>query len=79
MAHSASSVVFWPRRVLSGLIRVYQVAASPFPSPCRFTPSCSSYALEAVHRHGALRGTLLGVRRMLRCHPFGGSGYDPVP
>jgi putative membrane protein insertion efficiency factor len=79
MARSASSVVFWPRRAVSGLIRVYQVAASPFPSPCRFTPSCSSYALDAVRRHGVLRGMLLGVRRILRCHPFGGSGYDPVP
>jgi putative membrane protein insertion efficiency factor len=65
--------------VVSGAIRVYQVAVSPFPSPCRFTPSCSSYALEAVHRHGVARGLLLGARRILRCHPFGGSGYDPVP
>jgi putative membrane protein insertion efficiency factor len=61
------------------VIRIYQVAASPFPSACRFTPSCSTYALEAVRRYGAVRGGWLGLRRILRCHPFGGSGQDPVP
>jgi putative membrane protein insertion efficiency factor len=61
------------------VIRIYQVAASPFPSVCRFTPSCSTYALEAVRRYGAVRGGWLGLRRILRCHPFGGSGQDPVP
>ncbi len=79
MARLAAFVASWPRRVIAAVIRVYQVAASPFPSPCRFTPSCSSYALEAVERHGAARGLWLGARRILRCHPFGGSGYDPVP
>lgn len=79
MARLAAFVTSWPGRVVSAVIRVYQVAASPFPSPCRFTPSCSSYALEAVQRHGAARGLWLGARRVLRCHPFGGSGYDPVP
>jgi putative membrane protein insertion efficiency factor len=69
----------WPRRLAAGLIRAYQVAASPFPSPCRFTPSCSSYTLEAVRRYGVLRGGWLGVRRVARCHPFGGHGHDPVP
>jgi putative membrane protein insertion efficiency factor len=64
---------------VAALIRVYQVAASPFPSPCRFTPTCSAYALEACERYGVLRGGWLAVRRLARCHPFGGSGVDPVP
>jgi putative membrane protein insertion efficiency factor len=62
-----------------GLIRLYQVAASPFPSPCRYTPSCSTYATAAVDRHGVVHGGWLALRRIARCHPFGGSGYDPVP
>jgi hypothetical protein len=65
--------------VAAGLIRAYQLAASPFPSPCRFTPSCSAYALEAVGRYGVARGGWLAFRRILRCHPFGRSGPDPVP
>jgi putative membrane protein insertion efficiency factor len=76
---AARFVIAWPRRLVVGLIRVYQVAASPFPSPCRFSPSCSTYALEAFERHGILRGSWLAVRRLARCHPFGGSGVDPVP
>jgi putative membrane protein insertion efficiency factor len=69
----------WPRRTLAAMIRFYQLVASPFPSPCRFTPSCSTYALGALERHGALRGSWLALRRLARCHPFGSSGYDPVP
>lgn len=69
----------WPRRLLVGLIRVYQVAASPFPSPCRFAPTCSAYAIDALQRHGLWRGSWLAIRRLSRCHPFGGSGFDPVP
>jgi putative membrane protein insertion efficiency factor len=68
-----------PLLTLTGLIRLYQLAASPFPSPCRFSPSCSTYALGALDRHGVLRGGWLALRRIARCHPFGGSGYDPVP
>jgi putative membrane protein insertion efficiency factor len=66
--------------LLLGLIRFYQIAISPFsPAACRFTPSCSHYAAEAIQRHGACAGGWLAVKRLARCHPFGGSGYDPVP
>ena len=68
-----------PRVVVIELIRLYQMLASPFPSPCRHTPSCSMYAREAVERYGVFRGGWLGLRRLLRCQPFGSSGYDPVP
>lgn len=61
-------------------IRFYRVAISPYTPPsCRFTPTCSQYALEALKRHGALRGSWLTAKRICRCHPWGGSGYDPVP
>lgn len=72
-------VMAWPRRALIGVVRVYQLLASPFPSPCRFTPSCSTYAIEALDRHGLWRGGWLTLRRLARCHPFGSSGPDPVP
>jgi uncharacterized protein len=69
-----------PRHLMAGLIRGYQVIVSPLlPPSCRFTPSCSQYALEAVNRHGALRGSWLAVRRLARCHPFHPGGFDPVP
>jgi putative membrane protein insertion efficiency factor len=68
-----------PQRVVMVLIRGYQLLASPFPSPCRYYPSCSAYALEAVSRHGTLKGSWLGFRRILRCHPFKPGGIDPVP
>ena len=67
-------------RILQLLVRGYQVVLSPlFGDCCRFTPSCSNYMIEALRTHGAAKGTLLGLRRILRCHPFGGCGYDPVP
>jgi len=65
--------------MVAALIRVYQILASPFPSPCRYYPSCSTYALEAVERHGVLRGSWLGMKRILRCHPFRPGGIDLVP
>jgi putative membrane protein insertion efficiency factor len=68
------------RRVLTSLIRVYQYGVSPFlGSNCRFFPSCSCYAHEALTVHGALRGSWLSARRILRCHPWHPGGYDPVP
>lgn len=72
------------RRVLVFILTLpilfYKVCISPLTPPsCRFTPTCSTYALEAIRKHGPLRGTLLAVKRILRCHPWGGSGYDPVP
>jgi putative membrane protein insertion efficiency factor len=68
------------RWVLIFLVRGYQVAISPLlPSSCRFMPSCSAYAVEALERHGALRGSWLTIRRLARCHPFCVGGYDPVP
>jgi putative membrane protein insertion efficiency factor len=65
--------------VLLSLIRAYQLVVSPLLVPaCRFQPSCSQYTLEAVELHGPLRGGIMGLRRLLRCHPFRKGGYDPV-
>ena len=67
-------------RLLVALIRVYQVAVSPWIGPaCRFEPSCSRYAIEAVERYGVWRGAWLAAKRLGRCHPFGGYGLDPLP
>jgi putative membrane protein insertion efficiency factor len=68
------------RAALVKSIRFYQKGISPYlPAACRFTPSCSAYAIEALEVHGAARGSWLTVRRLLRCQPWGGKGYDPVP
>jgi putative membrane protein insertion efficiency factor len=62
------------------LIKIYQLIISPlFQSSCRYTPTCSHYALEALKKYGVFKGGWLGVKRIFRCHPWGGSGYDPVP
>lgn len=80
-----SNILALLRRILIAipvlLIRFYQVCLSPLkPSgTCRFTPTCSQYALEALRKHGLFKGSWLALRRILRCHPWGGSGYDPVP
>lgn len=61
-------------------IGFYRTAISPYtPASCRYTPTCSAYAAEAIQKHGSLKGSWLAFRRLLRCHPFGGQGYDPVP
>lgn len=66
--------------LLKLLVRGYQLIISPnLPNSCRYTPTCSQYMLEALTKHGAIKGTYLGIRRILRCHPWGGHGYDSVP
>lgn len=66
-------------RALHWLIHTYQALRVGRPSPCRFQPTCSSYAMEAIEAHGAMRGSWLALRRIGRCHPWGGQGWDPVP
>ena len=67
-----------PRFLLAGLVRGYQLFISPHTPPsCRFTPTCSEYALQALRRYGAVRGLVLALYRVARCHPWGGHGYDP--
>ena len=68
-----------PARVLRRLVLLYQAARFGRPSPCRYLPSCSEYAVEALETHGAARGAWLAARRISRCHPLGGHGFDPVP
>ena len=67
-------------RGMIGVVKLYRVAIGPYlPKVCRFEPSCSTYALEALEQHGAVRGGWLAARRLARCHPWGGHGFDPVP
>ncbi|MAF46411.1 MAG: membrane protein insertion efficiency factor YidD [Acidimicrobiaceae bacterium] len=68
-----------PSLVLTKLIRFYQGLTSRRLPSCRYSPTCSRYAIEAINQHGAMRGATLGIRRICRCHPWGGWGYDPVP
>jgi uncharacterized protein len=70
----------WPVRGVVGLLRVYQLGFSPmFAGSCRFMPSCSQYAVEAVTEHGAVRGSWLALKRLARCRPLSAAGFDPVP
>jgi putative membrane protein insertion efficiency factor len=74
----------WIKKAVGGLmillIRFYQLAISPYLRPsCRYTPTCSQFFIEAVRKYGPFRGGFLGIKRLLRCHPWGGHGYDPVP
>ena len=77
MANALSRLLAWP---LLLLVQFYRYAISPWLGPnCRFDPTCSNYAIEALRQHGAFRGSVLAAKRIARCHPWGGSGYDPVP
>lgn len=70
----------WVAQMLIAPIRFYQRYISPLTPPaCRFTPTCSQYAIEALRKHGPIKGLALAIWRILRCNPWGGSGYDPVP
>ena len=68
-----------PARLIRSVVVFYQRIRAGRPSPCRYQPSCSAYAVEALEVHGAARGSWLAVRRLSRCHPWGGHGWDPVP
>jgi putative membrane protein insertion efficiency factor len=70
----------WLALPLIGLVRLYQLTLSPWLGPnCRFQPTCSDYSITALRRFGVVKGSVMSVRRILRCHPWGGSGFDPVP
>lgn len=73
-------VVSIPQKMIIGLIWIYKYTISPLlPGACRFAPTCSEYGVQAIKKHGALKGSILLTKRISRCHPWGGSGYDPVP
>jgi len=77
MANAVSRLLSWP---LIGIVKLYRIAISPWLGVnCRFRPTCSEYTIEALREHGVLKGTWLAAKRIGRCHPWGGSGYDPVP
>ncbi|NLW45369.1 MAG: membrane protein insertion efficiency factor YidD [Syntrophomonadaceae bacterium] len=66
-------------RVLIKMIRIYQMISRLYPPHCRFVPTCSQYAVDALKKYGTVKGSLLSIKRILRCHPFNEGGYDPVP
>ncbi|QYA25481.1 membrane protein insertion efficiency factor YidD [Gramella sp. MT6] len=70
----------WLSKILTAIVQFYKKFISPLtPASCRYQPTCSSYMLEAIELHGPIKGFWLGLKRIGRCHPWGGSGYDPVP
>lgn len=74
---SLKRILIFPFKLI---IRFYQIAISPYlPPTCRYQPTCSHYAMEALNKHGLFKGVFLAAKRILSCHPWGGSGYDPVP
>lgn len=80
MRRAIKALISLPRMAVVVLIRLYQVAISPlFPPQCRFTPTCSAYALTSIERYGLLKGGWMALRRVGRCHPWNPGGYDPVP
>ncbi len=80
MKRLASLITLLLSKLMLALIAFYRTCISPLTPPaCRFTPTCSQYAQEAIRKYGPFRGGWLAFKRILRCHPFGGSGYDPVP
>jgi len=69
----------WINAPFIGIIKFYQYTLSPLlPNSCRYTPTCSQYTSQAIHKYGPIKGTWLGIKRLSRCHPWGGSGYDPL-
>jgi putative membrane protein insertion efficiency factor len=73
-------ISFFIQKILIGCIYIYKYTLSPIlPNSCRFVPTCSTYSIEAFKKHGVIKGFLLTVKRIGRCHPWGGHGYDPVP
>ncbi len=70
----------WLSNILTAVVQLYKKFISPLtPASCRYQPTCSSYMLEAIELHGPVKGLCMGLKRIARCHPWGGSGYDPVP
>lgn len=70
----------WPSKIALLFVKFYQYSIRPLlPNACRFNPSCSQYASEAITKYGAMKGVWLGLKRIIKCHPWGGQGYDPVP
>lgn len=80
MFKKLSFLSYFFKQIVLSLLQVYKKAISPYlPHACRFTPTCSEYMMQAIQIHGLIKGLYLGIKRLLRCNPWGGHGYDPVP